>query len=144
MTDQDKIRLLAEAMGREHCPDPNCNDRGFSAIARSVIRWDASPYNPDEPIAVEDVEWEQQQCEFCYTHPNSIFSFTPLTDANDDYAVLEWFREWAKERPAWMYAAFVESVYKLGGESFIGYRVGNYARAAIPLIVEDRSKSNEQ
>lgn len=61
-------------------------------------------------------------------------NFDPFTDANDDYAVLEWFRAWAKKKPAWMYSMFVEEVYKLGGESFIGYKIGGYARAVLKVL----------
>ena len=37
------------------CPNEKCGNRGWY------------------PVQVSDVDWEQEQCEFCYCHPNSRF-----------------------------------------------------------------------
>ncbi len=42
---------------------PNCDDVGYTATAKIVPGYDCEP----------DVDWEQTQCEFCWTMPDSIF-----------------------------------------------------------------------
>lgn len=59
-----------------------------------------------------------------YNYPNGTFhNFNPFTDANDDYAVLEWMRE----------------NDKLDSDNFDlhyqwNYQVGDYARAALKAL----------
>ncbi len=67
-------------------------------------------------------EWWQGPTELygdsdCRNHPPD-----PFTDANDDYAVLEWMRN-DPDQPG----------YRRLGESYL-YRVGDYARAALKVI----------
>jgi len=60
----------------------------------------------------------------------------PFTDANDDYAVLEWMREQVEPgqpygEPSWPFLG------ALKGDLQIAYRVGDYARAALKVIDHD-------
>ena len=62
-------------------------------------------------------------------------SFDPFTDANDDYAVLEWMRSNSKYREAWIEfknALAVSNAFKCN------YKIGDYARAAITVLREQR------
>lgn len=52
---------------------PNCNDEGFTVEATSHTRWVDDP-NDGEPVAVDEQELVQVQCEFCYTIPDSVFN----------------------------------------------------------------------
>lgn len=51
----------------------------------------------------------------------------PYTDANDDYAVLEWMR---KDAPQEQHIAFVCDV----DFTALNYQIGDYARAALKVI----------
>lgn len=58
----------------------------------------------------------------------------PLTDANDDYAVLEWARS-DTER----FSDFKDAMYELGGSMrtkcwIWQYQTGDYARAALKVL----------
>ncbi len=55
----------------------------------------------------------------------------PFTDANDDYAVLEWMRNtWSKDKQNdWLLANL-----KLGKDDFLRYQIGDYARAALKVL----------
>ena len=59
---------------------------------------------------------------------NSWLSFNPFKDANDDYAVLEWFRSGAAVK------------YPITKEDFdwhpVLYQIGDYARACLKVIDE--------
>lgn len=57
-----KLRHQIETSGGLKCP--NCDDVGFYAEAKLVPGYDGEP----------DVDWEQVQCEFCWTVDDSIFS----------------------------------------------------------------------
>jgi DNA repair exonuclease SbcCD ATPase subunit len=48
-------------MNEELKPCPNCGNVGWYAVQR-----------PNRNTG--DAEWEQEQCEFCYTEPNSVFN----------------------------------------------------------------------
>ena len=48
----------------------------------------------------------------------------PFTDANDDYAVLEWMRE----------NLTITQRYKFLDENVQNYRIGDYARAALKAL----------
>jgi hypothetical protein len=50
-----RLKDLIATSGGLQCPDPACNNQGWS------------------PIQVRDDEWEQQQCEWCYTVEDSVF-----------------------------------------------------------------------
>lgn len=52
-------------------------------------------------------------------------SFNPFTDANDDYAVLEWMRK--EGWPRWQ-------LISEGCEYCFDYKVGDYARAALKVL----------
>jgi len=51
----------------------------------------------------------------------------PFADANEDYAVLEWARETELE-------GFQEALEELCCKTPAGYRLGNYARAALKVL----------
>ena len=54
--------------------------------------------------------------------------FNPFTDANDDYAVLEWMREtYSKHSKEWC-----DFWFAMGHAA--SYRIGNYARAALTVL----------
>ena len=63
----------------------------------------------------------------------SIVEFDPENDANDDYAVLEWFRN-EYMTTSWHWMKFREALYLLNHETDSGYLIGNYARAALKVI----------
>ncbi len=76
-------------------------------------------------------------------HNNLMQPFTPLTDANDDCAVLEWIRDdsgFDDEAYAFAMLTVIEEQGGDTGHSFPMYRIGNYARAALMLLgsVEDQ------
>jgi len=62
---------------------------------------------------------------------------TPFTDANDDYAVLEWMREktpsigehikWASDDEGWIFFNALH-LHK------VDYQIGDYARAALKVL----------
>lgn len=55
----DPLRALirdVEASDGLKCPNSGCGDQGFI------------------PRQVSEDDWEQEQCEFCYTVPDSIFN----------------------------------------------------------------------
>ncbi len=56
-------------------------------------------------------------------------NFDPFTDANDDYAVLEWMRS---DVNAWEYQYSKELM--LTNAEIGGYVIGDYARAALKVI----------
>ena len=104
MTDTDRIRL-AEAMGWVWE-----NAGGFSDSPRWV--------RPDGSIA-SPVNTEK--------HKAAPGAFNPPTNANDDYAVLEWMRTnkdlYHNDRLQYFL-----------GKSVIKYQIGDYARAALAVI----------
>ena len=51
--------------------------------------------------------------------------FNPFTDANDDYAVLEWMR--GQDWPRW-------ALISEGCEYCFDYQIGDYARAALKVL----------
>ena len=51
--------------------------------------------------------------------------FDPFTDANDDYAVLEWIRQ---QHFVTYFTAYLENEYTQD------YKIGDYARAALKVI----------
>ena len=55
--------------------------------------------------------------------------FDPFTDANDDYAVLEWMRS---DVNAWQYQ--YEKELMLTNNKCGDYQIGDYARAALKVI----------
>jgi len=66
-------------------------------------------------------------------------SFDPFTDANDDYAVLEWMRDGGPDRTVPFFAAM--KVHKDAPALFaFDYKIGDYARAALKVaekLLED-------
>ncbi len=63
-----------------------------------------------------------------WSGPNSLsvtLDFDPFTDANDDYAVLEWTRT---QTIVWQ----VKFAAEIGHSS--DYKIGDYARAALSLV----------
>ena len=66
--------------------------------------------------------------EAMYTRPRYAIDwmedFDPFTDANDDYAVLEWMRE----------NLTITQRYKFLDENVQNYRIGDYARAALKAL----------
>ena len=56
----------------------------------------------------------------------------PFTDANDDYAVLEWMRDIEEETPRWR--AFKDTMLEWATSHSWNYRVGDWARAALAAL----------
>ncbi len=92
-----------------------------------------------EAMGFKQGRWFFQKCWFApektglkYIHfaPKGVLgsdSFNPFTDANDDYAVLEWIRE--NHRVELRRACHI-----LGTSYQWNYQIGNYARAALKVI----------
>lgn len=59
----------------------------------------------------------------------------PFTDANDDYAVLEWML--GRVKTSYQYRRVAEELYQINRHSVAGYKVGNYAIAALKVIDND-------
>ena len=78
---------------------------------------------------------------YCYhdgtTAPNVHSYFKPLTDANDDYAVLEWMQ--GTYEPDQIEAAFDHQGF---GHRWV-YEIGNYAQAALDLINGEMDKCED-
>ena len=55
--------------------------------------------------------------------------FDPFTDANDDYAVLEWMR---KNVDPW--ESVENAIMGNGVADFLDYRIGDFARAALRML----------
>jgi hypothetical protein len=68
------VRQLPESEW-ERCPNLNCNDNGYYPVP--ITRY---TYN-DEGVTIDSWEdCEQEQCEFCYTNPKSIFNQKSLLE----------------------------------------------------------------
>lgn len=116
MTDQGRI-TLAEAMGWRWVENQGNAGGG---------RW----YKPDgDYLDFVSAKWRMP--------------FSPFTDANDDYAVLEWMRENLTERvvaeyPGTKWELELESIQDAPSNPFFNswcqYQVGDYARAALKVI----------
>ena len=115
----DIIRL-ALLVGRQECPNTGCDNTGCMAVQTSYD------------------EWEPQQCEWCECHPESAFSFDPFTDANDDYAVLEWMRNNVDARE-WTHVLSDD----FRGGMMCNYQIGDYARAALKVIKKEQDASSD-
>ena len=68
-----------------------------------------------------------------YAPNHDIPIFDPFTDANDDYAVLEWMREQAWPAMLLSTQHADRLTYALSRE-IGGYKIGDYARAALKVI----------
>jgi hypothetical protein len=68
---------------------------------------------PPSEVAYDDARW----VECCMKIPD------PFTDANDDYAVLEWGRSKGSDTTLML--------FELSGKSLDEYKIGDYARAAL-------------
>ncbi len=105
-SDQDRVRL-AEAMG-------------WKRVTEGEQAWWPAPY------VIERIKKE---------HPDSIaFDYVgfdslpdPLTDANDDYAVLEWMRTMPFQNGDWQRINPINL-------PMTNYRIGDYARAALKVL----------
>jgi hypothetical protein len=64
----------------------------------------------------------------------------PFTDANDDYAVLEWMRAKDNDDAAWS-SAESEFMHLMSSTSCSRYQIGDYARAALTVLQEAQEKS---
>jgi len=63
-------------------------------------------------------------------------TFDPFTDANDDYAVLEWMRDNSRRMGFPGYVGALSDVMekRLAASHAANYRIGDYARAALKVI----------
>ncbi len=69
------------------------------------------------------------------THARTRHEFNPFTDANDDYAVLEWMRgKWLVDGADDKWEWFCEELF--GGAD---YTIGDYARAALKVLDTESS-----
>lgn len=62
-----------------------------------------------------------------------VFHFQPENDANDDYAVLEWMREYHDENDC----SAADSSFELTEKMLCDYQIGDYARAALKVLDDD-------
>lgn len=119
MNDQDYIKLLAEAMGWIFEP---------------------STYTPENGYWNSPCEHLSHYCKIGDVPP-----FYPFTDANDDYAVLEWMRR--GDGDAETYRLFKDAFdddYVDGYGRWWLYEIGDYARAALSAkIVLERLRIND-
>lgn len=66
----------------------------------------------------------------------------PFTDANDDYAVLEWARK-QRDIPGW-WSEFIEALDEADALDTLAYQIGDYARAVLAVLRStETEKSNE-
>ena len=106
MNEQDRIRLLAEAMGWKPALGGDAEIIGGFAIAFKDTWVDPTGIYYTEKL------------------PN------PFTDANADYAVLEWIRT-----QGIIVSKIASQLDKPGcGKWSIDYQIGDYARAALKVI----------
>jgi len=110
----DRIKL-AEAMGWSSTCDPNGN-----------VYWSAPPAKYPESYCFDTDELPD-----------------PFTDANDDYAVLEWMRvtyntyEYLMEHQGDKWVNFITALDGSGDEGHsCCYQIGDYARAALKVIAD--------
>ena len=120
MTDKDRIRL-AEAMGWKRIPrilDPNESPM----VART-----------GEPEII--TEWQDPKDKRMWGY----LPFNPFTNANDDYAVLEWMRtEMLMHDAGCTFDGFKFILHGLNNEKrHVDYQIGDYARAALKVIDDD-------
>jgi hypothetical protein len=96
------------------------NDRIRLAEAMGWKRLDHTPdrWFNDAP------EHRQEECRHTEYLPD------PLTDANDDYAVLEWVRTDAIDWDAFVKALPTQNLWHFVQE----YKIGDYARAALRVL----------
>ena len=98
------------------------NDR--IKLAEALDRFDFSDMRSRAP----DNWTDDDVCKMC--------SFDPFTDANDDYAVLEWYRQthfYKKDKRAtkeWM--DYVDTL--CDGPLVPWYQIGDYARATVKIL----------
>ena len=74
--------------------------------------------------------WKYQEAYHCWTKPDGSLlprEFDPFTDANDDYAVLEWVRT---QDELWTDV----HDYLCNVSNISNYKIGDYARAALKVI----------
>lgn len=75
---------------------------------------------------------------------SSDFNFCPFTDANDDYAVLEWVRAIEEEGLDREMFHMKFSTELCGLKSMYDYRVGDYARAALTVVNRPSPESSDE
>jgi len=95
---------------------------GWQELYHTPGRW----FNDDKP---------QEECRATEHLPN------PFTDANDDYAVLEWMRgdEDGPETAEWR--AFKDFFIEVTGDWNIwNYKIGDFARAALGVIARQQDQ----
>ena len=113
MTDQRRVQL-AEAMGWRNCEPKgyvNVDGEPTCCPAGEPPPFDAPPYIAALP--------------------------DPFTDANDDYAVLEWMRELPGDRMPWGFASTTEKYLAWN------YKIGDYARAALKVLSSTESGDSD-
>ena len=97
------------------------NDRIKLAEA---VGWTTRPNEPNgEPVWFGPVD-EGDGPYYLYELPD------PFTDANDDYAVLEW----ARNEGAVIWLDFSANLQEVGQEYSAAYGIGDYARAALKAL----------
>lgn len=106
-TDKDEIRL-AEAMGLRY------DEQGPTPLFRYTMWWSS-----DRTVLTRNLK------------------FFPHTDANDDYAVLEWMRK-KKEDLGVQDFAFSWRKFAKSLKHACCYKIGDYARAALKILEADK------
>ena len=92
-----------------------------------AMGWTRSASNAERTLPVR---WEHPYYKYPTFTSEELAPISPLTDANDDYAVLEWLRnKWAE--PIFQ---LIES--QLCSFDPIDYNIGDYARVAIEILHE--------
>jgi len=64
------------------------------------------------------------------------YDFSPFTDANDDYAVLEWLRA-SHEAGNFNTETWGKCASRIAFNTGLSYQIGDYARAALKVLDVD-------
>ena len=93
-----------------------------------------------------DFDWNRSRAPKDWTDDEvrKLCSFDPFTDANDDYAVLEWVRNNWQGQDGYYghWNQFARSIWWSWDEYdvTIPYQVGDYARAALAVLQQQERK----
>ena len=89
-----------------------------------AMGWEWKPYPED---TMGELTSPRGQVVYCTGAQRKYHIPDPFTDANDDYAVLEWIREQH-------FVSFAEYYLCMVSEERTDYQIGDYARAALKVM----------
>ena len=91
-----------------------------------------------EVLGKFNFEWNRDRCpeDWDDEQVQKLCRFDPFTDANDDYAVLEWVRGDDTQLGCTnRWEMMMDAIAQAGQEYSIDYKIGDYARAALKVLV---------